>query len=162
MTNDIKIPFDGNTKCQCGADFSKYGARCTCPRPKDDEIKPKYVDGVARCNSDECPGWGSCPYLDHLDQLGALGDISTSIPDMSVILCVPSMQKDLDRYKARCEELSVILCNSSQLPCGTDEFGWDDIPEIIAEMLGVEHWEDEANRHINSELYNTVKDQSDE
>jgi hypothetical protein len=45
VVDEIRIPFDGNTKCQCGADFSKYGARCTCPRPKDDEIKPKYVDG---------------------------------------------------------------------------------------------------------------------
>lgn len=73
------------------------------------KINPKYVDGVARCNSDGCPGWESCPYLDHLDQLDTLGDISTSMPDMSVILCVPSMQKDLDHYKSRLDAAAKVL-----------------------------------------------------
>lgn len=108
------------------------------------EIKPKYVDGEPVC-SGECDQ----SYY-HNDvfccKLGNYRDLS---------VCIPALRRDRDKYKYELERLEndrtklvVILCHAPSLPCGTDEFSREDIPELVADMLGVEHWEEEAAREI--------------
>lgn len=56
---------------------------------------------------------------------------------------VKTLRNYIEKNSKILESIALILCESEDLPCNTDEFSWENMPELIAYMLGINDWQPE-------------------